>query len=379
MKAYKYRIYPSKAQEREMNKHLWLSKNLWNELLAHNKRMYRDYGYFATKNSMQRMVKEYGLFSQTQQAISDRLQKAIMRYLSLKKQGKECGFPRFKSIGGMKSLAYPQHGFRLNKKLKVSPFGEIKIKRHREIEGKIKTLSLKKYASGKWFAVFCAEQEKRQPAPNNGGQIGIDLGLITFAACSDGKKIVNPKHIKLHEGKLASMQRRFVRKIKRSRNRIKAKVKIARLHERVANSRKDFLHKISTNLVNDCSLIALEKLQSQKMAEQTYGKFINDAGWGMFADMLRYKAESAGCEVVFVNPKNTTKMCSRCGSLHDLPLSQRVYSCECGLEMDRDVNAAINMLALAMQDTPGMSGINACGNGTIVPSMKQEARGFSHG
>lgn len=375
MKTYKFRIYPTKTQEKELNKHLWLSKNLWNELLEANKRMYDAFGYFATKNTMQRMAKRYGLYSQTQEVLTHRLHNAIMRYLKLKKQNKKAGFPRFKSTDRMRSLIYPQYesGFWLDKKLKVSPFGEMRIKKHREIEGKIKTLTLKKYPSGKWFATFCVEQEKKQPKANNGKEIGIDLGLKDFATLSDGIKITNPKHIKIYENKLAFIQRGLSKKKNKSSNWEKAKLKVARLHEKVADCRIDFLHKLSTDFVNAYSLIALEKLQSQKMAEQNYGKSINDVGWSMFTNMLSYKAEDAGCEIMFVNPKNTTKMCSNCGALTTKTLWDRIHKCDCGLEIDRDINAAINILTLAKQDTPGQGEINACGDGAIVPSLKQEA------
>lgn len=163
MRTYKFRIYPTGKQVAELDTHLWLSKNLWNELLAYNKQMYQNYGYFMTKNTMQRMAKGYGLFSQTQEVLTHRLHNATMHFLKLKKQNKDCGFPRFKSIDRMRSLNYPQAGFKLGKKLKVNPFGEMTIKKHKEIEGRIKTLTLKKTPTGKWFATFCVEQEKKQP------------------------------------------------------------------------------------------------------------------------------------------------------------------------------------------------------------------------
>lgn len=360
MRMYKFRIYPTKRQEQELNLHLRLSKNLWNELLAHNKQIYQDYGYFATKNTMQRMAKGYGLFAQTQQVLTHRLNNAIMRYLKLKKREKKCGFPRFKSIDRMSSLKYPQYGcgFKLGKKLKVNPFGEIQIKKHREIEGKIKTLTLKKMPTGKWFACFCVEQEKKIFASNKGEKIGIDLGLRTFATLSNGTKINNPKHFKLLEKKLADAQRQTSRKKRGSHNRKKAKFKATKVYEKISNNRSDFLHKLSHQLVNNYSFIALEKLQSQKMAEQNYGKSINDAGWNMFANMITYKAESAGCEVVFVDPKDTTKTCCKCGYKQDMPLSERIYYCPvCNTVEDRDVNAAKNILAKA---TVGMTGSNAC-------------------
>jgi len=138
----------------------------------------------------------------------------------------------------------------------------------------------------------------------------------------------------------------------------------------VSNTKADFLHKTSTKLVNDYSFIALEKLASKKMSKQNFGKQINDAGWSTFANMISYKAEEAGCMVVFVNPKNTTKLCSGCGILVDKELYERIHNCpECGFSIDRDLNAAKNILIRATQ---GHCGSNACGDGAIALSIKQE-------
>jgi putative transposase len=376
MRTYKFRVYPSKKQEELLNKHLWLAKNLWNELLELCKQMYEDFDYFPTKSTLQLMVKNHGLYAQTQQEIAHRVFNATFRIFKLRKQGKECGFPRFKSIDRMKSLHYPQYetGFWLDRKLKVTPFGEIAIKKHREITGGIKTLTLKKEASGKWFAVFTAEEEKPMPKENRGEAVGIDLGLKTFATLSNGMKINNPRHFKGYEERLAFVQRKFSRKKKRSTNRKRAKLKVAKLHEKISDCRKDFLHKITTKLVNDYSFIASERLASQKMAEENYGKQINDAGWNMFANMLAYKAEGAGCRVVFVDPKNTTKECNRCGTITEKTLRDRMHNCPCcGLTIDRDLNAAYVILKRA---TEGHSGSNASGNATIVASVKEEAHTY---
>ena len=362
MKAYKFRIYPSKKQEMQMKEHLWIAKNLWNELLAYSKEHHQKIGKFPSKYELQKLVKGNGLYSQTQQTIAHKVSNSVFRVFKLKKKGVKCGFPRFKSIDGMKSLLYPQFGFKLDKKLKVTPFGEISIKQHREIEGQIKTLTLKRESSGKWYAVFCIEQDKKGPKVpriNNGEQIGIDLGLITFATFSNGKRIKNPKHLKKYEDKLSLLQKELSKKKKGSNNRKKAKHKVAVLHERIANTRNDFLHKTSTSLVNDYSFIALEKLASKEMSEQNFGKQINDAGWNMFANMISYKAESAGCKVVFVNPRDTTKTCHICGNKRDMPLNERIYECEnCGMIDDRDINASKNILKRA---TEGHSGGKACG------------------
>jgi putative transposase len=380
MRAYRFRIYPSKKQEEEMCRHLWVSKELWNEMLAFTKEIYNNYQRFSTRKTLREMVKQSGLFSQVNQELVDRLVDALHRKIEMKKKGEKGGFPRFKSFDRMKSLHYPQYGtgFWLDRKLKITPFGEIAIKKHREIKGRIKTLTLKREATGKWFAIFSVETQKEIPKENKGEAVGIDLGLRTFATLSDGMRIDNPRHFKRYEERLAFIQRKFSKKKKGSTNRKRAKLSAAKLHEKISNCRRDFLHKISTQLVNDYSFIASEKLGSREMSEENYGKQINDAGWNMFANMLAYKAEGAGCRVVFVNPENTSKMCSSCGNIrNDLTLWDREYTCpNCGLSMNRDINAAHNILTRA---TVGQTGSNSCNSlqkerdVAVATSVKQEA------
>jgi putative transposase len=374
LKAYRFRIYPSKKQEHEMQEHLWIEKNLWNMLLEANQKKYDEEKKFLTRNEMQKLVKDSGLYSQVAQTLSHRLQRALWHMVKMRKQGKKCGYPRFKDIDRMKSLNYPQSGFRLDRKLKVTPFGEVSIKKHREVEGRIKTLTLKRELTGKWFATFCVETKPQTPKINNGEQVGIDLGLMKFAVLSNKEVIKNPRHLKQHEEKLAQLQRRLSKKKKGSRSRKRAKLKVARLHEKVSNTRADFLHKTSTRLVNIYSLLALERLASQEMSKQNFGKQINDAGWNMFANMISYKAEEAGCKVVFVDPKNTTQECSNCHEIVKKDLSDRIHNCPfCDLVIDRDLNAAKNILIRATQ---GRCGSNACGDGVMAPSLKQEAHTF---
>ncbi len=361
MKAYKFRIYPSKAQEKEMMRHLWIAKNLWNELLSHAKRMYRDYGRFPTRDAFQKMTKGSGLYSQAQQEIAHRVEGAIWKFCKLRRISRRAGFPRFKSMDRMKSIAYVQKGFHLGTKLKVTPFGEISIVKHREMDGRAKTLVLKRESSGKWFAIFCVDEPPKAVKQNDGPRVGIDLGLQTFATLSDGNKIANPRHIRKYEERLAFLQRRLLRKRRGSRNRRKAKQRVAKMYERVKSSRRDFLHKTSKKLSDFYSLIALEDLSCQEMAETKLGKYINDAGWSTFASMLCYKAENAGGSVVLVNPRGTTKTCSSCGKMQEIPLSARIYACNgCGMVKDRDLNAAENILARA---TAGHAGSYACGEG----------------
>jgi putative transposase len=348
-------------------------------MLDFTKEIYRQYERFPTKRTLREFVKHSGLYSQVGQELVDRLLDALHLKIIMKKRGLSGGFPRFKNIDRMKSLAYPQSGFRLlgNRKLRVSPFGEINIRKHREISGVIKTMTLKKEASGKWFVIFTAEKNTPPSEQNNSSRIGIDLGLINFATLSDGTFIKNPRHLGQYEERLAKRQRELSKKRKRSINRKIMKRKVAILHEKVRNIRKDFLHKLSNRLVRAHSFIALEDLPSQEMAQKNYGKSINDAGWSEFIRMLSYKAESAGSRVVLVDPRNTTKECSCCGVLTGKELRERQHNCpSCGLSMDRDLNAAINILNRATGGTPGS---NACGDVSIGTSMKQDATPFRAG
>ena len=369
-RVYKFRIYPTKLQEIELKKHLWLSKNLWNNLLSFSKDHYQSYDLFPTKNTLQMMSKGEGMYSQTRQEVSHRVFESIMRIFKLRKKGIKCGFPRFKNIDRTKSLYYPQSGFELNKKLSVTPFGELSIVKHRRIKGEIKTLSLKREPTGKWYAIFISEYEPKIKI-NKGKEIGIDLGLKSFATLSNGKIISNPKHLQKQEDKLAFLQRNLTRCKKGSHNRNKARYKVALLHEKVSNTRKDFLHKLSDKLTSRYSRIIMEDLQSKDMVENGFGKEINDTGWGMFANMIRYKAEEAGSEAVFVDPKYTTQECSKCGTRSRKTLAERTHKCPaCGLKLDRDVNAAKVILKRA---TAGLVGCNACEVEAIASSMKQEA------
>lgn len=375
MKAYKFRIYPTKEQERQMSLHLNISKDIWNDILEKTINTYEETKKFPKKKELYQMAKHRGIYSQTAQGIVHRLCFALKRKIAMKKKGMKGGFPRFKNIHRMKSLLYPQNNgsFKLGDKLKVSSFGNIKIIHHREIEGKIKTLALKREPSGKWFAIFTVITPEIIPKVNKGERVGIDLGLKTFATFSDGSIVENPRHFKQYENKIAWLNRQLSRKIKGSHNRNKQRIKLARAYEKMTNARRDFLHKNSRTLVEKYSLIAFENLKPQEMSQKNYGKYINDAGWSMFIRMTRSKAESAGCEVVLVDAHNTTQECSQCGKIVRKELWERTHSCSCGLVMDRDLNASINILN---RTTFGQRESNACGDEAIASSMKQETHIF---
>ena len=225
----------------------------------------------------------------------------------------------------------------------------------------------------KWFAIFTSD-EPATFRSNQGVKVGIDMGLSKLAVVSDGSIIVNPRHIKKHERKIALLGRRLSKKKKGSCNRYNAKVKLAKAYEKLANSRLDFLHKTSSSLVRKYSMISLENLNIKGMVQEKFGKQINDAGWGLLTSMLCYKAESAGCKVVFVNPEGTTQQCSRCGMIVPKTLADRVHNCpSCGLVLDRDLNAAYNILK---RSTVGHTGTEACEVVSEGITMKQEAHTF---
>ncbi|HLD81178.1 MAG TPA: RNA-guided endonuclease TnpB family protein, partial [archaeon] len=224
----------------------------------------------------------------------------------------------------------------------------------------VKTLTLKREPSGKWFACFVVDVPEK-PAPVHGGpMVGVDLGLEKFATLSNGLVVGNPRHLRKREEKLVLEQRRLSRKKRGSSNRGRQKLRVALVHERVANARKDFLHKASRWLVNSYSLIALEDLRVANMLQNPrLSKSISDVSWGSFTGMLYYKAVEAGSTIVFVDAKNTTQQCSSCGLLVLKTLADRMHECECGLVLDRDLNAARNVLNRA---TAGQAGSQARGN-----------------
>ena len=239
-----------------MQTHLWLSKTLWNDGLELAKQIYGDYEKFPTTQAYQEISKDSGLYSLASQDVLRRLRKAIFGMIIRRKKGMTAGFPRFKSMDRVKSLTYPQSGFYLDKKrFRVTPFGEINIRKHREINGTIKTLTLKREGD-RWFAIFITEVETSLPPKKEGNPIGIDLGLMTFATLSNGEKISKPKHFKTYEDKLAEKQMELSRKKKGSSNRRKAKIKVANVHSKIADVRKDWLHKTANSLLAKYSMIA---------------------------------------------------------------------------------------------------------------------------
>ncbi|MDF0592571.1 transposase [Methanotrichaceae archaeon M04Ac] len=364
LKAFKYRIYPTKAQRSKMEQTLELCRWTYNETLAYRKNSFEQEGKSISKYETHNLLPEWKknkpelkeVFSQTLQNVQERVDLAFKAFFRRVKAGETPGYPRFKGKGWYDSFTYPQLGFKLSSgKLDLSKIGDVKIKLHRPIEGKIKRLTVRRSSTGKWFACFSVEiDDPPKPPWKDGLMVGIDVGLESFATLSNGEKIDNPRFFRSEEKALAKAQRRLSKYEKGTFERRKALKVVSRTHERIANRRYNFAHQVSHNLVERFGLIAFEDLSITNMLKNhCLAKSISDAAWRMLVITTSYKAESAGSMVVLVDPRNTSQLCSRCGLKVPKLLSDRVHECpQCGLVMDRDENAAINILRLGLQSLP---------------------------
>jgi putative transposase len=249
---------------------------------------------------------------------------------------------------------------------------------HRPIGGDVKTLTVKCMPSGKWIAVFSCEVEA-QPGEKPFKDVGVDLGLNSFAVLSDGTRIENPRYYRSSERRLARLQRSLSRKEKKSRSRERARLRVARLHEKIENRRCDFLHKVSRAVADAYSTVYVEDLKIRNMIRNhRLAKSISDAGWGRFVGMLCYKEEESGGRVVFVNPHGTSQVCSGCGKAVVKVLSNRMHECPfCGLTLDRDLNASMNILEIGrgppdLKPVESLTSTPSLGVGQ-VGSVNQEA------
>ena len=372
-RAYKFRIYPDAKRQLEIDERLILAQQLYNRLLEKSIDAYKNGKTKVSMAQFNRFVKEIiqedqrfmKLYSQTRCEIEYRLMKAYQNFFRRIKSGeRRKGFPRFRSQDRYKSITYPQDNgsFSIEKnRLRVSRIGTMKIELHRSIEGTIKTLSVKKNA-GDYYAIFSTIQEIEIPRIKNTNPVGIDVGLETFATLSNGTKIQKPNFARKREKKLARWQRIVARKEKGSKNREKAKLKLSKSWQEVNNQTDDYLHKITNQLINsEYTSFAVEKLNIKNMVRNhNLARSIYNASWNKFIQILTYKAESAGMEVIPVVPADTTRTCSNCRNVQDVDLDERIYICNrCDMQKDRDINAAINILEKARE---GHSRSNASGD-----------------
>ena len=372
LKSCKYRLSPTRKQVETLQWTLDRTRELYNAALQERRDAYRmchkSITYYEQANQLpdiKEIRQEYrDIHSQVLQDTLRRVDKAMQNFFRRVKNGETPGYPRFQGRDRYDSFCFPQGGYSLTADSHVclSKIGSITVKLHRELQGNVKTCTIKREGE-QWYVVFCCEA---QPLPVSDASVGIDLGLLHFATLSTGETIENPRYFRKAEKKLERLHQALSRKKRGSHRREKAVQSVAKAHRKVRNQRSDFLHKESRKLVNSSGVMVFEELHPANMSKRarakqdengTYlpnggsaksglNKSIRDAGWKMFVQYCTYKAEDAGRTVLHVNPRYTSQVCSGCGTIRKKALSERWHSCECGCELDRDHNAALNILRL---------------------------------
>ena len=357
-RTYKYRVYPTRGQAEALDAQLGEACRLYNGALQERrdawKQARRSVGYYEQANQLKAIRADGSLdlasFSACQDVLR-RVDKTFRAFFGRVKAGRKAGFPRFRSRRRYDSLTFPSYGdgcrLQANGRLYLQGVGHLKVKLHREIEGKIKTVSVKREA-GAWYALFSCEVQP-SPLPDAVEAIGIDVGLTTFAVLSDGSEIANPRYARKAQARLRVAQRRVARRKRGGNGRRKAVALLQKAHVHVANQRSDFHHKTARSIVNRFGMVAVEELNVKGLAGSMLARSVHDAGWGQFLQRLDDKAESAGRQIVRVNPNGTTQRCSGCQSVVPKTLSQRWHACPaCGLSLSPDENAAREILRLGL-------------------------------
>ena len=368
LKTYKYRLYPTKKQLHKLDETLEECRWLYNHLLEMRKTAYERDGISLTCFQQQYtfpVLKQErpslgGVHSQVMQNVAVRVDLAFKAfYRRMREHAQDPGFPRFKGSGRYDSFTFPQSGFSLvsvprtashDDRVTLSKIGSVKMVYHRPIKGKVKTCTVQRSSTGKWYVSFSCECEPER-LPKVPSQVGIDVGLKSFATFSNAEEIANPRFFRKEEQALAKVQRKHAKKPKGSPERRKHRKVVARVHERITFRRDNFTHQESSRIVDRYGVICVEDLHVKSMTHnRCLAKSIADASWSEFFSKLSCKAEEAGRQLVKVNPAYTSQDCSRCHHRQKMPLSERVYHCPCCLlSIDRDLNAALNICGLGLQ------------------------------
>jgi len=355
IRSFKYRIYPTKSQETILDKTLEECRWLYNNTLAYRISQYEEgisESYYKTVTRIPILKIDRpslkNVFGQVLQNVVMRVDLAYQNFYRRVLSGAEKpGFPRFKGPGRYDSITYTQNGMKLiGSTLKLSRIGNIKIKLDRPIEGTIRIITVRKSSTGKWYvSVACAIEHEIIPTENT-EIVGIDLGISSFLTTDTAEKIENPRFFKAEVKELTKADRKHSKQKSPKTKKVKA-----RIHERMKFKRDNFTHQLSRFFVNRYKIICLEDIKINKLIENNYlAKEIANVSWGEFIHKLLYKAEDADVVVVQINPAYTSQDCSTCGYRVFKELGERVHDCpNCGLVLDRDVNAALNILALGLQ------------------------------
>lgn len=361
LKAYKYRIYPTKEQEESFFQHFGACRFVYNWALENKIKSYEQNGKSVSRFTLNKMITELkeehtwlkDVNSQSLQGATLNLENAFTKFFREKK-----GFPKFKSKKNpVQSFSVPQF-YEVdfdNNKVKLPKIGWIKSKLHRKFEGIGKTATLSRTLIGKYYISILVDDEQKTPVKslfNEKVTVGIDIGIKDFAILSNGEKIDNPKYLKTSIQRLNVLQRRMSRKQKGSKNRAKARNAVSKLHEKISNQRNDFQHKLSSKLIGENQALALETLNvSGMLKNHCLALHIADASWSSFVTKLEYKAEWFGKTILRIGQfEPSTKICNVCGYYNkNLTLADREWQChDCKTNHDRDINAAINIKKFAL-------------------------------
>lgn len=362
--SYRYRIYPNKTQAALLSEMLADFCELYNaaleqRILAYEKgvRVSRDDQQAALPQIRKELANQGRWSATAQQRVIRKLDKTFQAFFARCKRGEKPGFPRFKPTRNYRAAEFRlSDGLTIKKSRKIGFVGipgEIKVKWHRELPSKPKTAVLV-HKDNKWHIIFYVSVlPVNRASPDS---VGLDLGLVSLVALSNGDDVGHPKMSKRSAAKERRLKRAFARCKYGSRARKKRKQQVSKFQFRIGAARRDFLHKESRKIVDRFGRIAIESLNVQAMAKGILATQIRDASWGIFIEMLRYKAVNAGCELVEVNPRGTSQTCPKCGAIKAKALHQRKHRCPCGCVLDRDVAAAMVIHDRAFGKPLGASG-----------------------
>jgi len=389
-RAYKFLLRPTSGQVRLLEACLEDTRQLYNAALEERREAWRMQRTSVSYYDQQQQLKEiraadpgqYGRWAVTcERAAIRRLDRTFAAFFRRVKVGEKPGYPRFKGRGWWDSIEWPDHGNGCKwdsvphptvTRVRLMGIGHVRVHQHRAVKGTIKTITVKREGD-RWYAILACDDVPAEPLPATGAVIGIDMGIASFLTTSDGEHVPNPRPLAATVERLTAAQQSLSSKKRGSNRRRKARARVAKLHGKVRCTRLDHAHKTALALVRSHDVIAHEALQVANMTRRpkprpagdgTYepngaaaksglNKSIHDAGWGVFLDVLRAKAESAGRVIVEVNPRHTSQRCASCGHVAaGNRASQAVFRClSCGHEAHADVNAAQNILraGLALQ------------------------------